>query len=114
MKYNDNGPEVKQLQQALIQAGYDLSKFGADGNLGRETFSALQDFASDNKLVWTPEIPESVVAALTGISVPFYDLTADPAPFSANGKFNIRHGEVVKRPVSMVNGITISLNPIPV
>ena len=41
---------VKQMQQQLIDAGYELPKFGADGIFRGETQRALARFQADNKL----------------------------------------------------------------
>jgi peptidoglycan hydrolase-like protein with peptidoglycan-binding domain len=37
---NDKGPEVERLQQALIDLGGDLPRYGVDGWLGTETLRA--------------------------------------------------------------------------
>ncbi len=41
------GNDVKQLQQALIDLGYNLSKYGADGIFGDETEAAVRAFQRD-------------------------------------------------------------------
>jgi hypothetical protein len=41
LKKGDQGPEVRLLQEALIDCGLSLPKFGADGSLGSETLTAL-------------------------------------------------------------------------
>src|SRR3989304_9630212 len=41
MKRGDKGTEVAQLQQALLQTGYKLPNYGADGHFGAETWDAL-------------------------------------------------------------------------
>lgn len=50
LRKGDRGPAVKTLQQALIDAGYDLPKFGADGAFGNETESAVKDYQRDRGL----------------------------------------------------------------
>jgi hypothetical protein len=42
------GLEVEKAQTALLKLGYDLPKFGVDGDLGHETLAALQEFAADH------------------------------------------------------------------
>jgi len=37
----EHGPEVVKLQQALLELGYELPRWGADGWLGDETLAAL-------------------------------------------------------------------------
>ncbi|AUC75769.1 peptidoglycan-binding domain-containing protein [Olleya sp. Bg11-27] len=36
--------EIKEIQRFLIQKGYDLGRWGADGDLGRDTKQAIYDF----------------------------------------------------------------------
>lgn len=40
----DTGKDVKELQEALIALGYKLPKYGADGDFGSETLSAVKKF----------------------------------------------------------------------
>lgn len=46
LRLGANGPAVKKLQQALIDAGFGLSKFGVDGKFGSETQAALRQYQS--------------------------------------------------------------------
>ena len=41
-----NGTDVKTLQELLLQLGFSLPKYGADGSFGTETLSALKAFQS--------------------------------------------------------------------
>lgn len=41
LKRGDKGPAVRELQQMLIDCGYPLPRWGADGGLGTETIEAL-------------------------------------------------------------------------
>ncbi len=50
------GPEVKAAQEKLIKAGYDLPKFGADGDYGGEMVTAVKAFQKDNTLPPTGEL----------------------------------------------------------
>jgi hypothetical protein len=45
--FNDRGPRVVALQRGLIAAGHTLPRYGADGHLGAETWSALGALASE-------------------------------------------------------------------
>ena len=47
------GEAVIRLQNALIARGYDLGKWGADGNFGSATQIAVQEFQLDNGLAVT-------------------------------------------------------------
>lgn len=44
------GPEVADVQKALIALGYQLPKYGVDGIRGSETSSAVSQFQKDNQL----------------------------------------------------------------
>ena len=59
---------VEQRQQALIDLGYDLGKWGADGDWGRASDAALRDFQIDNGMVengmWTTFVSKAIYRAL--------------------------------------------------
>jgi len=109
MRYGDRGPQVKDLQIHLIAAGYPLPRYGADGTLGDETWSALQRYAGDSTLVWAPEVPPAVVEALMLAPVKIVDLTSKQTnPPAAADKWKIgRDGKVVVRDPSSVSGIML-------
>ncbi len=44
LKKGSKGTDVKALQEFLLQLGYSLPKYGADGDFGRETETALKRF----------------------------------------------------------------------
>jgi hypothetical protein len=48
IKYGDKGREVKRAQHALIALGHPLPKYGPDGDLGREGWGALEDYARES------------------------------------------------------------------
>jgi len=110
MNYGDKGEQVKQVQQTLIASGYPLPKYGADGQLGDETWNALRSYAKDNKLTWTPLVPQGVIDALTVQEhVDVYNLTSmQTNPPAASEKFKIgSNGKVVVRDPSTVRGIML-------
>lgn len=47
---SDSGADVKELQNILMNLGYDLPKYGADGEYGLETMSAVKAFQRDYSL----------------------------------------------------------------
>ena len=49
-QYNPNRSAVTTMQKGLIELGYSLPKFGADGYYGAETSSAVSRFKSNNGL----------------------------------------------------------------
>lgn len=50
LKRGMTGKEVAEMQKQLMNAGYALPKYGADGDFGRETEAALKKFQADNGL----------------------------------------------------------------
>lgn len=120
MRYGDKGTDVERLQQALIDRGYQLPEYGADGHLGDETWDAIQRFSRDMGLGWAPEVPLGTMSELlkkpappvvvpppaTFVpSVPFIDLRdaqKDPHP-----KSKIQGRRTVRRSPSAITGVTI-------
>ena len=64
MKKGFEGDDVKQVQNALKELGYDISKFGVDGIFGSETEAALKAFQESKGLEVTGIIDEKTLAAL--------------------------------------------------
>jgi len=50
LKKGKKGEDVRLVQQALINLGYDLGKWGADGIFGSQTQKAVRKFQKDRKL----------------------------------------------------------------
>lgn len=50
LKKGDKGAYVKELQTELINRGYDLGKWGADGSFGKQTETAVKQFQADHGL----------------------------------------------------------------
>ena len=44
LRSGDTGPAVKKLQQALLDSGFELPRFGVDGIFGSETKAAVEAF----------------------------------------------------------------------
>ena len=55
---------VKDVQGALIALGYPLPKWGADGEYGPETASAIQAFQRDHGMAETGEIDNALIGAI--------------------------------------------------
>lgn len=64
MRNGDEGNDVKDMQALLIQKGYDLGKWGADGDFGDMTEMAVRQFQQDNGLEVDGIVGEKTVAAL--------------------------------------------------
>ena len=47
IRKGDKGPVVKYAQQLLLDRGYKLPKYGADGDFGSETVAAVKAFQKD-------------------------------------------------------------------
>lgn len=58
------GDDVKELQTDLIRLGYDLGKWGADGDFGDATEAAVRQFQKDKRLTVDGEAGEETIAAL--------------------------------------------------
>jgi peptidoglycan hydrolase-like protein with peptidoglycan-binding domain len=69
------GSEVKELQQFLVDQGYDLGAFGpnkdgVDGDFGRLTEAALRQYQEDNSLEVTGSIDGSVSEYISAVTTP--------------------------------------------
>ena len=58
------GPEVKSLQKKLLQIGYYLGSYGADGDYGDATVTAVRKFQKDNSLEVDGEAGPNTLAAV--------------------------------------------------
>ena len=72
------GDSVKLLQKALMDAGYPLPRFGADGDFGDETKIALAKFQETNGLPGTGRLDAQTIgkldtAAASAVRFPEYD-----------------------------------------
>ena len=50
LRKGSKGIEVRQLQEKLIQLGYDCGPDGADGDFGNNTYNAVKKFQTDYKV----------------------------------------------------------------
>lgn len=65
LKKGMSGDDVKELQTKLLALGYSLPKYGADGDYGSETVTAVKAFQKDKGLTQSGEYDEATHAALT-------------------------------------------------
>lgn len=74
MRRGAKGAEVKTLQTGLIRLGYDLGRYGADGDFGQATEAAVKKFQTDNRLpvdgVWDAECQERLTERLGIVGEP--------------------------------------------
>ena len=61
------GPEVKSLQKKLLQIGYYLDSYGADGDYGDATVTAVRKFQKDNSLAVDGEAGPNTLAAVNKV-----------------------------------------------
>ena len=77
LKNGSEGNDVKEMQSGLIRLGYDLGRWGADGDFGDQTEMAVKQFQSDHGLTVNGAFDEKCVAvldaALVSISLPVED-----------------------------------------
>jgi peptidoglycan hydrolase-like protein with peptidoglycan-binding domain len=79
LKPGARGPEVKAAQEKLLKAGYELPRFGADSDFGRETVTAVKQFQTASKLPPTGELDVATLEKLNrapaapAIQFPEYD-----------------------------------------
>ena len=66
LKSGDENANVKLLQQKLIAEGFPMPKYGADGEWGSETTSALTAFQTEKGLNATGKMDDATFMALTG------------------------------------------------
>jgi peptidoglycan hydrolase-like protein with peptidoglycan-binding domain len=59
-----SGDDVRRLQEGLIRLGYDLGRYGADGDFGDATEQAVEKFQKDKKLPVTGIADEATGQAL--------------------------------------------------
>lgn len=67
LKKGAKGDDVKILQELLMELGYALPRYGADGGYGSETVAAVKAFQRDNSLTVDGDYGEKSHAALMGI-----------------------------------------------
>ena len=53
LRSGNTGPAVRKLQQALLDAGFELPRFGVDGDFGSETKAAVEAFQRASGLTGT-------------------------------------------------------------
>lgn len=86
LKYGDEGEDVRELQTDLMKLGYDLPKYGADGDFGSETERAVRRFQREH------ELPEDGVMDDEDYSALFAALDVVRYVEITGGSVNVRKG----------------------
>lgn len=97
MRFGSKGPAVKKMQQKLLSFGYELPKYGADGDLGDETIAALKEYAKDRSLAWDIQIPPNVIVDLNkrDVSTMYGTPLLTPVDVMEDELFEIKDDQVV-------------------
>ena len=64
LRMGSKGIEVRKLQENLINLGYSVGPDGADGDFGRNTYSAVKEFQKDHGLEVDGEVGPLTFAAI--------------------------------------------------
>lgn len=64
LKNGSEGDDVKELQGMLLQLGYDLGRWGADGDFGDATEAAVRKFQQEHDCDVDGEVGPETIAAL--------------------------------------------------
>lgn len=73
------GDSVKKLQEALIKAGYELPRYGADGDFGNETITALKKFQADAGVPQSGKFDKATLDKIAPASTPSTPSTPTPS-----------------------------------
>lgn len=80
LKKGCTGEYVTLLQTKLMQKGYDLGKYGIDGDFGSATLKAVKQFQADHGLTVDGIVGEKTWAALEEASTNLYTVTIPHLP----------------------------------
>lgn len=80
LKRGMKGEDVRRLQQRLIELGYALPRYGADGDYGSETVTAVKAFQRDRSLQVDGVAGEATLAALYAGQGNTYTVTLHNVP----------------------------------
>lgn len=105
LKYGSSGSEVEKLQNALIEAGYDVGGTGADGVFGNKTAAAVKQYQKDNGLAVDGIAGKNTLGKLysTGSN---NSSSADVTAKTENGNAGANAAETPTGQVTSANGFT--------
>lgn len=104
------GIQVVKMQQALVDMGYTLPKYGVDGKFGPETEAALKKFQHDAPVPETGEFDKPTIKAMKkkfGTRKPYLDqATFDPAdPSKGTRKLSYKERKAVLKAMKPARGV---------
>lgn len=95
LKRGMTGEDVRKLQARLIELGYGLPKYGADGEYGSETVKAVKEFQTDKGLDADGIAGEKTLAALYAEQESTYTVTLYGVPEAkAIALISLYNGEI--------------------
>ncbi len=95
LKRGMKGPDVRKLQVRLMELGYSLPKYGADGEYGKETVEAVKSFQGDRNLTADGIAGEKTLAALYAGQNETYTVTLYDVPEAkAIALISLYNGEI--------------------
>ena len=98
LKNGSEGDDVKQMQAGLIRLGYDLGRWGADGDFGDQTEMAVKQFQKDHGLEASGRFDAKALTAFESA------LVALDAPVENPGTVKIEGGNCYIRAASNTSG----------
>lgn len=107
LRKGDEGDDVRLMQQYLLQLNYSVGEYGADGDFGKDTESAVKAFQSDYRLpedgVYGKNTHAALMTALDRAGQP-EPPASDPLPEGGlkvkAGSWNIRTGPGTQYPTA--------------
>ena len=97
LRKGDSGSYVTLLQTELIQRGYDLSPFGADGKFGAKTQEAVKAFQRDAGLESDGVVGQRTWAALDAGEIDKYTVTVQHLAKSVADEIISKYGGVMTK-----------------
>jgi len=97
LRKGSQGEYVTLLQTKLIQRGYDLSPYGADGKYGNKTMQAVRTFQKDNGLTADGICGKNTWNAIDSTQTILYTVTVKHLSKSVAEEIVNRYGGVMTR-----------------
>lgn len=88
----DTGEDVKALQKDLIELGYDLGSWGADGDFGAATDKAVRNFQSEHKLDVDGWVGANTYKAIEAALIEKRKSAPEARPFKVGDEVRLKPG----------------------